>query len=160
LFNRQIIQRRFLRSGLFFLVMIWFLGIVSPCFNSNIINSLYPFQKQLYSTVCHQHIHKSFTCDDIPLLVCARCTGIYAGTLLSALVLIFYSGQFNFKTKYLIMLSAPMLLDVILQIFGLYSYNKYLSSFTGFLFGSSVFLYILSAIENLLFSKQKNKNEL
>jgi len=58
------------------------------------------------------------------------------------------------------MLSAPMLLDVILQIFGLYSYNKYLSSFTGFLFGSSVFLYILSAIENLLFSKQKNKNEL
>lgn len=52
-----------------------------------------------------------------------------------------------------------MLLDVVLLNFEVYNYYKPLSAFTGLLFGSSVFLYILSAIENLLFSKQIIKNE-
>jgi uncharacterized membrane protein len=136
------------------------MGIISPCFNFSFANSFYPFQKQLYSTVCHQHNQKSFTCNNIFFLVCARCTGIYAGTLFSALLLTVSSKQFVLKTKFLILLSTPMLLDVILLYFGIYNYNHSLSALTGFLFGSAVFLYILSAIENLLFSKKKNKNEL
>ncbi|HEX9251975.1 MAG TPA: DUF2085 domain-containing protein, partial [Ignavibacteriaceae bacterium] len=83
----------------------------------------------------------------------------YAGTLISAFILMFYSKQFIFKTKYLIMLSLPMLLDVILLNLGAYNYNHLISALTGLLFGSSVFLYILSAIENLLFNKPNN-NEL
>jgi hypothetical protein len=48
-----------------------------------------------------------------------------------------------------------MLLDVILVNIGIYEYNKSISAFTGLLFGSTVFVYILSAIENLLYSKKK-----
>jgi hypothetical protein len=46
-----------------------------------------------------------------------------------------------------------MLFDVLFLTFGIYEYNKLVSSITGFLFGSIVFLYILSAIENLLLQK-------
>lgn len=154
--NDQISQQKLLRFGFLFFTAIWFLGIISPCFNNDLTNAFYPFQKQIYSTVCHQNINKSFNYNNVPFLVCARCTGIYTGALISALVIIFYSKQFVFKTYYLIMLAAPMLLDVILLSFGVYNYIHSLSAITGLLFGSSVFLYILSAIENLLFSKSKN----
>ena len=53
-----------------------------------------------------------------------------------------------------------MLLDVIFYSSGIYQYNKYIASLTGILFGSGIFIYILSAIEYLLFTEQKNKNEL
>lgn len=152
----QISQQKLLRLGFLFFIAIWFLGIISPCFNTDLTNAFYPFQKQIYSTICHQNMNKSFNCNDIPFLVCARCTGIYAGALISAFFLIIYTKQFIFKTKYLIMLSALMLLDVILLNFAAYNYIHSLSATTGLLFGSTVFLYILSAIENLLFSKLKN----
>ena len=158
--NSETIRRRLpLRLGFLFFIAIWFLGVFSPCLNFDLMNSIYPFQKQIYSTVCHQNINKSFICNDIYFLVCARCTGIYAGALISALVIIFYSEQFLFRTKYLIIFSIPMLLDVILLNFDFYNYLHSLSTTTGLLFGSSVFLYILSAIENLLFTNQKIKNE-
>lgn len=153
----QVLRRRLIRFGLFLVVALWFMLIISPCIN--FLNSFYPFQKQLLSTVCHQNTYKTFFCNYTPLLVCARCTGIYAGALFVSFAVILYSKQFIFKTNYLALLSAPMLIDVILLNFGFYNYYKPLSAFTGFLFGSSVFLYILSAIENLLFSKQKLKNE-
>jgi uncharacterized membrane protein len=159
LLNHLIIKQRLLRLVIFFFAAFWVIGIISPCFNFEFTRVLYPFLKQCYATVCHQNAVKSFTCNNIFFLVCARCTGIYAGTLISAFILMFYSKQFIFKTKYLIMLSLPMLLDVILLNLGAYNYNHLISALTGLLFGSSVFLYILSAIENLLFNKPNN-NEL
>ena len=154
--NDQISQQKLLRFGFLFFTAIWFLGIISPCFNFDLTNAFYPFKKLIYSTVCHQNVNKSFNCNDIPFLVCARCTGIYAGALISAFLLLIYSKHFIFKTKYLILLAVPMLLDVILINFGAYNYIRSLSAITGLLFGSTVFLYILSAIENLLFSKRTN----
>jgi uncharacterized membrane protein len=151
----QILIQKILRFGLFISAATWFAGISSPCFDSNFINSFYPLQKQLFSTVCHQSAVKSFICSDLVFLVCARCTGIYAGALFSAFMLMLYYKPFILKTKHLLILSAPMLLDVILLNIGVYNYNKSLASLTGFLFGSAVFLYILSAIENLLFTKHK-----
>jgi uncharacterized membrane protein len=146
--------------GVLFFIAIWFFGIIIPCYNFDLTSAFYPFQKQIYSTVCHQNINKSFVCNDIYFLVCARCTGIYAGALISAFVIILYLKQFLFKTKYLIIFSIPMLLDVILLNLGVYNYIHSLSAITGLLFGSTVFLYILSAIENLLFTNQKIKNGL
>jgi uncharacterized membrane protein len=114
----------------------------------------------LYSNVCHQDVSKSFTCNNIPFLVCARCTGIYFGAIISAVVILLLNIKLKFKTKYLYLLSIPMLLDVLFYSTGIYPYNKFIASSTGFLFGSSIFLYILSALEYLLFINQKNTNEL
>jgi hypothetical protein len=49
-----------------------------------------------------------------------------------------------------------MLADVIFYTIGLYHYNKIISTITGLLFGSSVFAYILTAIENSLFKQTKS----
>lgn len=154
--DKILLRRLLLRLVIFFFAAIWFLGIISPCFNFDLTNAFYPFQNQIYSTVCHQNAQKSFSYNEFSFLVCARCTGIYAGALISALVIIFYLKQFLFSTKYLILFSIPMLFDVILFNFGAYNYIHSLSAITGLLFGSTVFLYILSAIEILLFSKSKN----
>lgn len=147
----RIISRKLLRLSLFVLAFAWFLGIISYSFHFSSFAAFYPLQKQIYSTVCHQNISKSFICNDIPFFVCARCTGIYSGVLLAALIILFLTKPLKIKTNLLILFSLPMLTDVILVNIGAYNYNRLLSAFTGLLFGSAVFLYILEAIENLLF---------
>ena len=153
-------KSKFLRIILLLFLLVWITGIISPCLNINSLNSFYPFQRMLYSNVCHQDVNKSFTCNGIPFLVCARCTGIYFGALISAVVILILSIKLKFKTKFLYLLSIPMLLDVLYYSFGIYPYNKFIASSTGLLFGSSIFLYILSTLEYLLFIKQKNNNGL
>ena len=146
------VTRRIFRFTFFFFLILWITGFISPCLEFEFLHSFYPFQKLIYSTVCHQNAAKSFICDTVSFLVCARCSGIYFGALFSSLILLLWIQTFNFKTKYLFLLSFPMLLDVILLALNIYNYNKFISSFTGFLFGSAVFAYILGGIENLLFT--------
>ena len=112
----------------------------------------------MYSTVCHQNFLKSFTYGNVIFLVCARCTGIYFGAWLSSLIALFLSDNLVFKTKFLVFISIPIILDVMLLTFKFYTYNKLLSSFTGLLFGSVVFIYILSGIENLQFTEKHLMN--
>lgn len=147
------IKIRLIRVSLFLALLFWLIGFSTPCIDSTLLKSFYPFQKQFYSLVCHQKAEKSFECNNSQLLVCARCSGIYFGASFSSLIIIFFNRYFSLQTKWLILFSLPMLLDVILLTLNIYEYNKLLSAFTGFLFGSNVFLYILSAIENLLLQK-------
>lgn len=160
LFTTQKSQRFLLRSVISLFSFLWIIGIISPCLKINVLHTIYPFQKMLYSNVCHQYDHKSFSCNDISFLVCARCTGIYFGAFISSVIILFGNFRLSFKTKYLYFFSVPMLLDVIFYSSGIYQYNKYFASLTGILFGSGIFIYILSAIEYLLFIKQQNYNEL
>ena len=153
-------KSKFLRIILLIFLLVWITGIISPCLNINSLHSIYPFQKMLYSNVCHQDVNKSFACNNIPFLVCARCTGIYFGAIISAAVILLSNIKLKFKTKYLYLLSIPMLLDVLFYSTGIYPYNKFIASSTGFLFGSTIFLYILSAFEYLLFINQKNNNDI
>lgn len=48
-----------------------------------------------------------------------------------------------------------MLGDVIFYSIGFYNYSKIAAAITGFLFGSSVFLYILEALENYIYIIKK-----
>jgi len=160
LFSSNKAKSKFLRIIPLIFLLAWVVGFISPCLNINSLNSIYPFQKMLYSNICHQDVQKSFICNDIPFLVCARCTGIYFGAFISAAVILILNITLILKTKYLYLLSIPMLLDVLFYSIGIYPYNKFIASSTGFLFGSSIFLYILSALEYLLFIKQKNNNDL
>ena len=152
-------KKRFFRFALFFGLIIWIFGILSLCLDLNFLLRYYPFQKLFYSNVCHQNAEKSFFCRNAPLLVCARCLGIYLGALFSASILILWNHPYILKTRFLILFSIPMLLDVTLLTLNIYNYNKILSSITGFLFGSAVFVYILGGIENLLFTEKKKTND-
>ncbi|OQA67619.1 MAG: hypothetical protein BWY38_01295 [Ignavibacteria bacterium ADurb.Bin266] len=143
-----------LKLFLFVSSVIWLTGIVSPCFDYDIFKAVYPFQKQFYSVVCHQDINKSFSCSNIFFLVCARCSGIYLGTALTSFIVIFINRPLKIKTKLLVLFTLPLMADVLFTTINIYNYNKIISSITGLFFGSIVFLYILSAIENLLLQKK------
>lgn len=148
------IKLKLIKVGLFLALVVWLIGLSATCFDPTDLKSLYPFQKQLYSTVCHQQVERSFECGNTTLLVCARCSGIYLGSAIASLIIIFFNNPFKVKTKWLVFFSMPMLFDVLFITFGIYEYNKLVSAITGILFGSIVFLYILSAIENLLLQKK------
>ncbi len=145
--------RFFIRLFLFVVALICFIGIISPCLNINLLHSVYPYLKLGYSTVCHQTLEKSFTCSNTPFLVCSRCTGIYFSVLITSFILLFIKTNIQIKTATLFFLSIPVLTDVILYSIGIYGYNKIIAVFTGILFGSAVFLYILNAIEISLYRK-------
>jgi len=149
----------FLRLAFFVLGLTWIIGLISPCLDTEFLHSVYPFLKQTYSTVCHQNESKTFHCGQSAFFVCARCTGIYAGAVISSFIILILKIKLQFKYKYLLLLSIPMLSDVILYSIGLYNYSKIVSSISGLLFGSSVFLYILTAIEKSLYTKNNFTNE-
>lgn len=150
-------RRTYFRFALVILLSTWILGFITPCFQFKYFASFYPFQKLIYSNVCHQNIQKSFSCDNNYFFVCARCTGIYFGAFMALLTILIFKVNKLLKTKYLYFFSVPMILDVAFQFFNVYDYNKIVSSITGFLFGSAVFIYILNGIENLLFIHKENK---
>jgi uncharacterized membrane protein len=77
------------------------------------------------------------------------------GVLISSLIILIPQITIKIKTWQLILFSLPMLADVIFYSIGLYQYNKIIAAITGILFGSAVFLYILGAIENSLYTKIK-----
>lgn len=149
---------RFLLRLLFFLIaLFWSAGIASPCLDFNMFHLAYPYLKLGYSTVCHQNVNKSFVCGNSTFLVCARCSGIYFSVLLTSFVILFIKAKIRIKIGYLILFSIPMLADVIFYSLGFYNYSKIGASLTGLLFGSVVFLYILSAIENSFTQTKSNK---
>lgn len=128
-------------------ILIWTIGILSPCLNMR-NPVLLIFTDQIYSAVCHQNPDKTFLCGSNFLFVCARCFGIYTGALACSFIILFYKKWFRLNLIPLIISAVPLLLDVLFISFHIYAYTHIVSFFTGMLFGSISFIYILSVIEN------------
>ncbi|MBS4033751.1 MAG: DUF2085 domain-containing protein [Ignavibacterium sp.] len=138
-------------------LLIWTTGIFVPCLR---INSpvLYFLSDLFYSTICHQSQIKSISCNNDFLFVCSRCLGIYIGALvLSASLLFFKKKYFQLKLLPLIISIIPVFLDVMFVKISIYDYSHTISFITGLLFGSTVFVYILSVIENSFVETVKGK---
>lgn len=110
-----------------------------------------------YATICHQNKTKSFCGNGISFLVCSRCTGIYFGAFVSSILILGTKRIDQIKFNQQVLFSIPMLLDVIFYSIGIYEYNKIIALSTGFLFGSTIFLYILHNAEFLLYNKISTK---
>jgi uncharacterized membrane protein len=143
---------KYIRIISFFTLLIWTSGIFIPCY-SNRYSYLTFFSDLFYSTVCHQDKVKTFYFNSAFLSVCARCLGVYSGAFISSLVMLFMNKVLKFNLKPLLIISSPMLADVFLVQFSAYDYSKTAALITGMLFGSIVFIYILSVLENS-FSEQ------
>lgn len=90
-------------------------------------------------------------------LVCARCSGIYAGAFLGSIISFFFS--IRIKNRHLSGAIALMLIDVLLVTIGVYEYQKTIAFFTGIILGCIAFLYLYEALVSLfveLKSGQKN----
>ncbi len=152
----KLIKFIFLRGSLTAALFLWIAGFSVIVLNIREIAVLFIPAKFLYSTVCHQNPAKTITCHSHSLLVCARCTGIYLGAFLASIpAFIFVKKRISLSINFLFFFSLPMLLDVIFLTLGVYSYSFYTAFFTGLLFGSTVFIYILASIENSLLNRTK-----
>ena len=100
--------------------------------------------------MCHQQTEKLLSFSGNHTLVCARCSGIYLGGLLSALLLIFITFKKVNNGKLIILAALPMLVDVLLYSVGIYVYSKIIALFTGVLFGSVGIVYIYNGFQILL----------
>jgi len=149
----------YLKLFFFFLILIWVLGIfvevLIPHFNY--LAFLYPYLDIIYSHVCHQQPEKTLSISGHSLLVCSRCTGIYIGSLVSAFILLFVPFIKVSNTKYLILASVPMFVDVILYSIGVYTYSKTIALFSGSLFGIAGIIYIYKGLQILLAKKREEE---
>lgn len=114
----------------------------------------YPILKHAYSLTCHQDEAKLINFSGYDFLVCARCTGIYAGALLSAFIFLFIK-EYKISLKIIAVFFLIMLADVLLSSLYIYSYSKIFASLTGFLSGFFLFAYILNIIEEDFIIKQE-----
>lgn len=142
----QILITRFVFLSL---LTIWITGFLLPLVSA-IDNPLTNFvMTRFYSTVCHQDSTKCISIDNNSTLVCARCAGIYFGALIAAISSIIIFHPLTSK-KLLLISIIPLLIDVLLVSLGIYSYSKIISFITGMVFGSIIYLFILTEIEKLI----------
>ena len=148
-----------IRIILFISITIWVFGIFIEFFIPllNKLAYLFPFLEGIYSTVCHQQPEKLIGINGHHTLVCARCTGIYMGGLLSSSIFLIIS-TLNLKDgKLMLFASIPMLLDVVLYSSGLYDYSINIAFTTGLFFGSIGIVYIYNGFNILLEKNGKSE---
>ena len=147
--------KKYIRVIAFILLAIWCFGFSSASlFPKSIAIILYPLLKQFYSNVCHQIGYKCIEMNGINFLVCARCSGIYFGGLLSSTVFLLTTKSYQLDVNFIFLAALPMAIDVILYSLGVYHYSKITALTTGFFFGFITVSFILSSIEKFLFNKE------
>lgn len=147
-----------LRISFFLIIFLWVFGFATPIIfsNSNSTIILYPLLHKFYSGVCHQLDYKSFSLLGSHAHVCARCSGIYLGVLIFSALSIFYVKQEHIDIKFLYIGAIILLIDVLFQSMHIVPYLKISAFLTGLIFGLTVFVFFLSAVENhFLFNKTK-----
>jgi len=106
-----------------------------------------------FSPICHQDPGRSFHLMGHPLAVCSRCTGIYIGFLLGALVYPFLRG---FKRKslppgwVLVVGALPTAFEFLLSRFRIINSDLFFRSLTGLIVGSVTAFYVIPAIFQLV----------
>lgn len=106
-----------------------------------------------FSPVCHQLQGRSFELLGRPWAVCQRCSGIYFGLLIGAMLsnLAFSRlASAAHRRNWVLVASAPLALDVGLQALGIWSDRPFSRAFTGLLFGTMVGSLLARALGEIL----------
>jgi uncharacterized membrane protein len=91
-----------------------------------------------FSPVCHQQPERSFVLMGYSLAVCHRCFGIYAGLLTGCVIRLparFVYRSPSWRRALVLAGAAPLLLDALLPMTGLWTGHSTSRFFTGLLFG-------------------------
>jgi len=104
-----------------------------------------------YSKTCHQIDERSFHLIGAKVAVCSRCSSVYSGFLLSVVLYPFVKGINSLKMPplwFLIAASVFMVLDVFLDIGGIFS-NTFISrAITGGIIGFILPFYLIPGTMN------------
>ena len=124
----------------------------APLFQSTGHASFASAVYKAFSFVCHQIPERSFHLAGHQFAVCSRCTGLYAGFAVAALVYpLAYSLKRNDTPRrlWLILAAVPLLIDFSLTYFGVWS-NSHLTRFsTGALLGAVAVFYVMPGLVEL-----------
>ena len=117
---------------------------------------------QAFSHVCHQLPERSFFIDGHPFAVCARCTGIYAGFAIAAVVYPLTRSLRQTEAparRWLFIAAAPLLIDFAFEFSGL-GHNTHSSRlFTGALLGAVTVFYVMPGLLDLSLRRWKRMPE-
>lgn len=103
-----------------------------------------------FSPVCHQNPMRSFTFDGYPWAVCQRCSGIYLGALILALVPALMTSRMTSEPGprrfFVLAASLPLLLDASLPVTGIWTNTPWSRFASGMIFGAMISIILLSGI--------------
>jgi uncharacterized membrane protein len=105
-----------------------------------------------FSKICHQLPERSFFIAGYPLAVCSRCTGLYFGFTLSLLTYpLIRSLRITTPPdrKWLFLAAAPMVVDVGVNLLGIWHNTHSSRLFTGLLLGAVGVFYVMPGISDL-----------
>ena len=107
---------------------------------------------KIFSFVCHQIPERSFHLAGHQFGVCSRCTGLYTGFAVAALIYPLARSLIRTDTprrRWLILAAVPLLIDFSLTYFGVWS-NTHLTRFaTGALLGAVAVFYVMPGLVEL-----------
>jgi uncharacterized membrane protein len=119
-----------------------------------VANGASPRWRLLFRPLCHGFPERCLTLFDVPMPICARCTGIYAGMLAGvAAALLFFAMRWvrflreRIMKRVALVSIVPLALDGLSQLAGLRESTNPLRIATGLIAGLAFGLWILSAIE-------------
>jgi len=116
-------------------------------------------------SVCHQLSSRSLYIGGIVLPICSRCSGIYIGFTITAVVLfaMFRKKENDLPPLYILIILAlfffSTIADGIASNFGLYNTNNNIRFITGFLCGSST-MTIIYPVFIFQYYKESNKEKI
>ena len=107
---------------------------------------------KVFGFVCHQIPERSFHIAGYKFAVCSRCTGLYSGFALAALVFPLVRSLRQTETPsivWLFLAAAPLVIDFSLGYFSIWQNNHASRFATGALLGSVAVFYILPGLIEL-----------
>jgi len=130
-----------------FILIIFIIFIFSLHFLQNSAGLL--LIRNFYGKICHQIGSRCFSFNDKPLLICARCTGIFGGMLILFFTLSIFKelrlkfDQINYKKISLFLL--PLFIDWVLNFIFKIETTNFVRFLTGIIF-SFVPVYFLNSL--------------
>ena len=140
------------RNGALFLTIVWIvvtamaiaaplLANMSPWFSAGCYLGLKP--------LCHQLTERSFHLSGHKMGLCARCFGIFAGMSVFGVISLILKRRFSLPLTAMFAFVAPMAVDGVAQIFGLWNTGNILRLTTGVLAAFGIVFWVYPIIFEL-----------
>lgn len=117
---------------------------------------------QGFSHVCHQLPERSFFIEGHALAVCARCTGIYAGFAVAAVLYPLTRSLRQTEAparKWLFIAAAPLAIDFAIEFSGIWHNTHTTRLFTGALLGGVAVFYVMPGLLDLSLRRWRRVQE-
>lgn len=142
--NIQRVTYGFILFGAF----LWCGALIAAPYLASSSSPLAEFMYRCFHPLCHQLPERSFHLFGEKLAVCSRCTSIYFGFLLGVVVYPLARKLTNTEIPHrniLFLAVAPMVIDVLLDMFGIHDSGFVTRTCSGLLFGCVAPFFVLPA---------------